>query len=111
MQETILSNSTSESPEDAPPPLEEEALAASTPPAATEEKSALDGRFSVPITIELESTSIPLAELQAIREGAVLPLDAEAGSIRVRILASGKPFTHGTLISVGDGYGVLIAGE
>ena len=109
MQETILSNSPSESPQDAPAPLDEEADAASPPPA--EEKSALDARFSVPITIELESTSVPLAELQAIREGAVLPLDAEAGSIPVRILASGKPFAHGTLISVGEGYGVLIAGE
>ncbi|KAI1691482.1 fliP family domain-containing protein [Ditylenchus destructor] len=55
------------------------AVAASTPPAATEEKSALDGRYSVPITIEPESTSIPPAELQASREGAVLPLDAEPG--------------------------------
>ena len=110
MQETILSNSPSESPQDAPPPLDEDAAAAASPPPA-EEKSALDGRFSVPITIELESTSVPLAELQAIREGAVLPLDAETGSIPVRILASGKPFAYGTLISVGDGYGVLIEAE
>lgn len=105
MQDTIL---TSESPPETAPP-EEEAVTAAPPPA--EDKSALDGRFSVPITIELESTAVPLAELQAMRGGAVLPLDAEAGSIRVRILASGKPFAHGTLISVGDGYGVLIEAE
>ena len=103
MQDTILSNPP-ESPLETPP--EEEA--AEPPP---EEKNALDARFSVPITIELESTAVPLAELQALREGAVLPLDTDAGSIRVRILASGKPFAYGTLISVGDGYGVLIEAE
>lgn len=102
MQDTILSNPP-ESPLETPP--EEEPAATPPPP---EEKGALDARFSVPITIELESTAVPLAELQALRGGAVLPLDTEAGSIRVRILASGKPFAHGTLISVGDGYGVLI---
>lgn len=105
MQDTIL---TSESPPETAPP-EEDATAAPAP--AAEDKSALSGGFSVPITIELESTAIPLAELQAMREGAVLPLDSEAGSLRVRILASGKPFAHGTLISVGDGYGVLIEAE
>jgi flagellar motor switch protein FliN len=98
MQDTILET----------PPEEE---AATTPPPSEEEKSALDGRFSVPVTIELESTAVPLAELQAMREGTVLPLDIEAGSIPVRILASGKPFARGTLISVGDGYGVLIEAE
>lgn len=97
MQDTILET----------PPEEE---AATTPP-PEEEKGALDGRFSVPITIELESIAVPLAELQAMREGAVLPLDIEAGSIPVRVLASGKPFANGTLISVGDGYGVLIEAE
>ncbi|WP_423605063.1 FliM/FliN family flagellar motor switch protein [Sphingomonas sp. MS122] len=109
MQDTILSDTLPDSPDDAPPPAEEAPAAAVSPP--PEEKSALDGRFSVPITIELESTAVPLAELQAIREGAVLPLDTEAGSIPVRLLASGKPFARGTLISVGEGYGVLIEAE
>lgn len=104
MQDMILSDSPPES-----PPPEEEAAAA--PPPAPEAQAAPDGRFSVPITIELESTAIPLAELQAMREGAVLPIDAEGGSISVRVLASGKPFARGTLISVGDGYGVLIEAE
>lgn len=108
MQDTIL---TPESPEETapPPPVEDEIAAAPPPPA--EDRNALDARFSVPFTIELESTAVPLAELQAMREGAVLPLDSDGGSIRVRILASGKPFAHGTLISVGDGYGVLIEAE
>jgi flagellar motor switch protein FliN/FliY len=71
----------------------------------------LDSRFGVPITIELESTIIPLAKLQGLQEGSVLPLDASAGAIPVRILASGRPFARGSLVSVGDGYGVLIEAE
>ena len=109
MQDTILSNAPSESSQDAPAPPEEAPAAA--PPSRENEKSTLDARFSVPITIELESIAVPLSELQAMREGAVLPLDTAAGSIPVCILASGKPFARGTLISVGEGYGVLIEAE
>lgn len=71
----------------------------------------LDSRFGVPITIELESTIVPLAKLQGMREGSVLPLEASAGAIPVRVLASGRPFARGSLVSVGDGYGVLIEAE
>lgn len=83
--------------------------AADETPAA--EKPPLDARFAVPITIELDATSVPLASLQAMREGSIVPIDAEAGVIPVRILASGKPFARGSLVSVGDSYGVLIEAE
>ncbi|AHE54842.1 FliM/FliN family flagellar motor C-terminal domain-containing protein [Sphingomonas sanxanigenens] len=73
--------------------------------------AALDARFAVPITIELDAASVPLASLQAMREGSIVPIDGEAGVIPVRILASGKPFARGSLVSVGDSYGVLIEAE
>ena len=60
---------------------------------------------------ELESAIVPLAKLQGLQEGSVLPLEASAGAIQVRILASGRPFARGSLVSVGDGYGVLIEAE
>lgn len=110
MQDTILSTAPPGPPHDSLSPAEDGTAAAAPFPGA-DGQGALDGRFSVPITVELESTAVPLAELQAIREGAVLPLDIDAGSIPVRILASGKPFANGTLISIGDGYGVLIEAE
>jgi flagellar motor switch protein FliN len=69
---------------------------------------APDARFSVPVTIELDATTVPLAQLQGLREGSVVPLDGAANGLPVRLLASGKPFARGTLVSVGDGYGVLI---
>jgi flagellar motor switch protein FliN len=77
--------------------------AADAPPAAP------DARFEVPLTIEIEATTIALGQLQGLREGSVVPIDADgAGGIAVRLLASGKPFARGTLVSVGDAYGVLI---
>lgn len=91
---------------------EVEATAAVEPaPAPFVGTAPLDSRFGVPITIELESTIVPLAKLQGLQEGSVLPLDASAGAIPVRILASGRPFARGSLVSVGDGYGVLIEAE
>jgi flagellar motor switch protein FliN/FliY len=67
-----------------------------------------DRLFSVPLTIELESTTVPLHRLQGLTEGAMLPLDFPSGNIPVRILASGRPLARGTLVSIGEGYGVLI---
>ena len=64
--------------------------------------------FTVPLTIELETLQVPLGRLQALREGAVLPLEASEGPILVKVIAGGKVIAHGTLVSVGPGYGVLI---
>jgi flagellar motor switch protein FliN/FliY len=78
---------------------------AAAAPARTAEA---EGRFAVPLTIVLEDSVVPLSRLQGLQEGAVLPLAAAAGALPVRVLASGRPFATGTLVSVGDGFGVLI---
>lgn len=68
-----------------------------------------DARFAVPVTIEIDAGALTLAEIQGLREGSVVPVDAgEGGGIAVRLMASGRPFARGTLVSVGDAYGVLI---
>lgn len=67
------------------------------------------GGFTVPLSIELETMQIPLHRLQALCEGAVLPLEVEEpGPVPVRILAGGRLLARGTLVSVGPGYGVLV---
>jgi flagellar motor switch protein FliN/FliY len=94
----------SENPDDviiAPPP--QDATEAATPPADTTAT-----RFAVPLVIELENTTVPLERLQGLREGAVLPLDAGAGALTARVLAGGRPIARGTLVAIGDGYGILI---
>lgn len=80
---------------------ETETLAEAAPPIAAES-------FAVPLTIELERTDVPLARLQAAREGAVLPLNATEGRLAVRILAGTRAIATGQIVSIGDGYGVLI---
>jgi flagellar motor switch protein FliN/FliY len=67
-----------------------------------------DAGFSVALTLELETVHVPLKRLQALREGAVLPLDAGEGPIPVRVVAGGRTVARGTLVNVGSGYGVLI---
>lgn len=67
-----------------------------------------NGDFSVALTLELETMQIPFKRLQALREGAVLPLDIAEGPIPVRVLAGNRTVAHGTLVNVGPGYGVLI---
>ena len=54
--------------------------AAAEPPAA---------RFAVPVTIALDCQAIPLGRLQAVREGAVLPVETTDGALRVELLAGG----------------------
>lgn len=66
--------------------------------------------FTVPLSIVLEESHVPLAKLQGLQDGAVLPLGASAGAIAVSIVAGGRPLATGTLVAVGDGYGVLIDG-
>ena len=58
--------------------------------------------FSVQLRFELDQTDVPLARLQAVQQGGVLPLQDRDGALPVRIIAGGQ------IVSVGDSYGVLI---
>jgi len=90
----------------------EEAARAAVSPDAGDPAAPIDlSRFTVPLTIAIEEAVVPVERLQALRTGAVVPIAAEDGTIPVRILASGRPIARGTLISVGDGYGVLIGDD
>ncbi|WP_315760384.1 FliM/FliN family flagellar motor C-terminal domain-containing protein [Sphingomonas sp. Y38-1Y] len=69
-----------------------------------------DARFGVSVTIEIDAGALALGQIQGLAAGSVVPVDAatDGGGIPVRLLAAGKPFARGTLVSVGDAYGVLI---
>lgn len=78
------------------------------PPGETDsEASSISGDFTVPLTIELESALVPLRNLQALRQGAVLPLEG-SGTLAVLVRVSGQRLARGHLVSVGEGFGVLI---
>jgi flagellar motor switch/type III secretory pathway protein FliN len=63
------------------------------------------GSFTVQLHVELERMDIPLGRLQALSQGAVLPLEAGEGPIPVRLLVGSRQIARGTLVSVGPGYG------
>lgn len=68
------------------------------------------GAFTVQLQVELERMDVPLGRLQALSEGAVLPLDVAEGPIPVSLIVGSHRIASGTLVSVGPGYGVLISG-
>jgi flagellar motor switch/type III secretory pathway protein FliN len=78
--------------------------------AAPETPNGATGGFTVQLQVELERMEIPLGRLQALSEGAVLPLEVAEGPIPVRLLVGSRAIARGTLVSVGPGYGVLISG-
>lgn len=47
--------------------------------------------FSVQLRFELDQTDVPLARLQAVQQGGVLPLQDRDGALPVRIIAGGAP--------------------
>lgn len=84
-------------PTDSPAPAQD-------PPA---DPIAVSPDFVVPLTIELESTLAPLRQLQALREGTVLPLEG-SGTLAVQVRVNGQRLARGQLVAVGEGFGVLI---
>lgn len=64
--------------------------------------------ITVPLSFELATISLPLSRLQSIQRGAVLDVASGDGTLPVRILANGRLLANGTLVSIGDGYGVLV---
>ena len=64
--------------------------------------------FAVQLRFELDPTDVPLARLQALQTGGVLPLQDRDGALPVRILAGNRSIATGQIVSIGDSYGVLI---
>ncbi|MCI4592623.1 FliM/FliN family flagellar motor C-terminal domain-containing protein [Sphingobium sp. BYY-5] len=64
--------------------------------------------FQVQLRFELDQADVPLARLQAVQEGGVLPLQDRDGALAVRILAGSRAIATGQIVSIGDSYGVLI---
>lgn len=61
------------------------------------------------VTVRIDGTPMPVAELARLGPGAVLPLPGAGtpGHIAVTVLAGGVALGSGTLVAVGDGHGVL----
>lgn len=62
----------------------------------------------VPATIEFDGGGFTAAELATLGKGSVLPLPAQGGTIAVRVIAGEKVVAEGELVTVGEGFGVLV---
>lgn len=85
--------------------MDDIADAPAPPPSAT--PFAPDA-FVVQLRFELDQADIPLARLQAVQQGGVLPLQDRDGALAVRILAGNRAIATGQIVSIGDSYGVLV---
>lgn len=81
---------------------------ADAPIAASADAPFAPDAFAVPLRFELDPADVPLARLQAMQDGAVLPLQDRDGALAVRILAGNRAIATGQIVSIGDSYGVLI---
>ena len=71
--------------------------------------AAPDGvdELSVTVVLELDRTTMPLGEVERLREGSVLPFEGGLPDV-VRLVANGAPFADGEMVQVGDRIGVRL---
>lgn len=77
------------------------------PTPGAEETTSID-ELQLPVAIEIETVTLPLVQLSALRAGYVLELPAPVREARVRLMAYGQMIGSGELVSVGDQLGVRI---
>jgi Type III flagellar switch regulator (C-ring) FliN C-term len=63
--------------------------------------------LELPVTVRIAGAAMAVADLARLGPGAVLPLPGAPGQVVVTVLAGGAPIGTGTLVAIGDGYGVL----
>ncbi|WP_175038550.1 type III secretion system cytoplasmic ring protein SctQ, partial [Burkholderia stagnalis] len=79
---------------------------ADTPGAAPERASL--GDVDLPVHVEIDTLSLSIAELAALRPGYVLELPLAARDVPVRLVAYGQAIGGGRLVAVGAHLGVRI---
>jgi type III secretion protein Q len=72
-----------------------------------DETASID-TLQLPVSIEIETVTLPLMQLSALRAGYVLELPATVRDARVRLMSYGQMIGSGELVSVGDQLGVRI---
>ena len=74
---------------------------------AGEETDSL-GALELPVHFEIETVSVPLAELEAIEPGYVITLATPASEARLRLVSCGRVIGHAEMVAVGDRLGARI---
>jgi len=66
------------------------------------------GELDLPVKIEIDTVSLPVAQLSALRAGYVLELPVPVRDAQVKLVSYGQVIAHGELVAVGEHIGVRI---
>ncbi len=64
--------------------------------------------LDLPLKIEIDTVSLPVSQLSALRAGYVLELPTSVQDARLRLVTYGQTIGYGELVSVGDHLGVRL---
>jgi type III secretion protein Q len=65
-------------------------------------------QLDLPLKVEIDTISLPVAQLSALRTGYVLELPTPLATARIRLVTYGQTVGFGELVSVGDHLGVRV---
>ena len=77
-------------------------------PAGLGVEPAALGELDLPVRFEIETVSVPLADLEAIEPGYVIELAMPAADARLRLVSCGQVIGHADLVAVGSRLGARI---
>ena len=66
------------------------------------------GELELPVRFEIETVSVPLAQLEAIAPGYVVELGMPATDAKLRLVSCGQVIGHAELVNVGGRLGARI---
>lgn len=66
------------------------------------------GELDLPVKVEIDTVSLPVAQLSALRAGYVLQMPVLVRDAQVRLVSYGQTVAYGELVAVGEHLGVRI---